>query len=105
MAIITCPRCQATSEYGEVENGKYWGNGGFEMMLRYQEMNDRRQAGETSIPFYCSEMDKAACAFVDKDIAKKSVEAAKKILAKAMHAALAKDNAALAKAVQNATAS
>lgn len=102
MATITCPRCQATSEYGEVENGKYDGSCGFEMMLRCQEMNDRRQAGETSVPVYCGEMDKAARAFVDKDIADKSVEAAKKILAKAMHAALAKDNAALAKAVQNA---
>jgi hypothetical protein len=105
MATITCPRCQATSECGEIENGEYQWEYNFEMVLHCQEMHARRQVGETSIPVGCSEMDKAARAFRDKDIADKSVQAAKNILAKAMHPALAKDNAALAKAVQNATES
>ena len=103
MATIICPKCQATSECGEVENGKYRRNYGDSMLQFCQEIHHRRQAGETSIALDCSEMDKAAYAFINKDSADKAVQAAKAALSKAMHVALAKDNAALAKAVQNAT--
>jgi hypothetical protein len=75
------------------------------MVLRCQEMHARRQAGENSIPVDCSEMDKAARAFIDKAIADKSRRAAKNILSKAMHPGLAKDHAALAKAIQTTAAS
>lgn len=106
MATITCPRCGVTSECGEVENGKYqWNYNGFAMVQLCQEIHHRRQAGETSIALDCSEMDKAAYAFINKDSAVKAVQAAKAALTKAMHVALAKDNAALAKAVQNTTES
>jgi hypothetical protein len=105
MAIITCSKCQATSACGEIENGEYRWEYNDEMVLRCQEMHGRRQAGENSIPVGCSEIDKAARAFIDKAIADKSVQAAKNILSKAMHPALAKDHAALAKAIQTAAAS
>jgi hypothetical protein len=105
MATITCPKCQATSACGEIENGEYRWEYNNEMILRCQEMHTRLQAGENSIPVGCSEMDKAAFVFINEDSAKKAVQAAKDALAKAMHVALAKDNAALAKAVQKTTES
>lgn len=101
MATITCPKCQATAECGEVEHGEYQLTyDSFKMVQLCQEIPRHQQAGE---PFGCSEIEKAAQAFINKDSAEKSVHAAKDILAKAMHAALAKDNGALAKAVKSAT--
>lgn len=91
-----------TSECGEVEHGEYQLNyDSFKMGQHCLEIHRRQQAGE---PFGCSEMEKAAAVFISKDSAKKAVQTAKDALAKTMHVALAKDNAALAKAVQNATA-
>lgn len=102
MATISCPKCQVTSECGEVEHGEYQLNyDSFKMGQHCLEIHRRQQAGE---PFGCSEMEKAAAVFISKDSAKKAVQTAKDALAKTMHVALAKDNAALAKAVQNATA-
>lgn len=48
MAIITCPKCQATSECGEVEHGEYrLSYDSFKMVQLCQEIHRRQLARET----------------------------------------------------------